>query len=216
MDELNEYTASATRLPQRKADSLAKLKPVVKKDSSVHAKAFNIFAIPFADLNVEVNVEKLKFNKLWLKDVSMRSRMQEDHQIYIDTLSMQVAGGGLRMNGQLNGTDTAKIYFRSTIKMDNIDLEKMMVKLDHYGQDLTINKNIKGILSGQIKSYFQVHPNFVPIISKAKAELIYAFTREALLISRRCRLCRTISRTRIFAISDLTRFRISFHSLMRL
>ncbi|NOT74392.1 MAG: hypothetical protein HOP08_05640 [Cyclobacteriaceae bacterium] len=171
VDELNEYTASATRLPQRKADSLAKLKPVVKKDSSVHAKAFNIFAIPFADLNVEVNVEKLKFNKLWLKDVSMRSRMQEDHQIYIDTLSMQVAGGGLRMNGQLNGTDTAKIYFRSTIKMDNIDLEKMMVKLDHYGQDLTINKNIKGILSGQIKSYFQVHPNFVPIISKAKAEL---------------------------------------------
>ncbi len=34
-----------------------------------------------------------------------------------------------------------------------------------------INKNIKGRLSGQIKSYVQVHPNFVPIMSKTKAEL---------------------------------------------
>jgi len=34
-----------------------------------------------------------------------------------------------------------------------------------------VNKNVKGRISGQIKSYVQVHPNLVPIIGNTKAEM---------------------------------------------
>lgn len=152
-------------------DSAAQAALAKADSASANTKSFNIFTIPFSDFNVQVDIGKLKYNKLWLKDVTARIRMQENQHLYLDTLAMKVAGGTLAMRGHFNGSDTSKIYFRSTIKADQIDLEKMMLKLDHFGQDVVINKNIKGRLSGQIRSYVQVHPNFVPIMSKAKAEL---------------------------------------------
>jgi len=97
--------------------------------------------------------------------------MQEDHHIYIDTLSTKIAGGTLAMRGHFNGSDPNKIYLRSRIKVDQVDLEKMLLKLDHFGQDVVINKNIKGRVSGQIKSYVRIHPDFVPILDNSKAEV---------------------------------------------
>jgi hypothetical protein len=144
---------------------------VATVDSTRHSEAFNIFTIPFSDFNAEIDIAKLKYNRLWLKQVTARLRMQEDQHIYVDTLRMQVAGGTVAMRGHFNGTDHEKIYFRSRINVDQVDLEKMMLKLDHFGQDVVINKNIKGKLSGQIKSYVQVHPNLMPIMSKTKAQL---------------------------------------------
>ncbi|HEV9038124.1 MAG TPA: AsmA-like C-terminal region-containing protein, partial [Puia sp.] len=51
------------------------------------------------------------------------------------------------------------------------NLEKLMLKADHLGQDYVINKNIKGILSGQIKSYIQVHPDLTPLIDQSQAQM---------------------------------------------
>jgi hypothetical protein len=97
--------------------------------------------------------------------------MRADQTISIDTLMMKVAGGAVTMRGKFNGSDHAKIYFRSRINFDQVDLEKMLLKLDHFGQDVVVNKNIKGRLSGQIKSYVRVHPNLVPIVDNSKAEM---------------------------------------------
>lgn len=162
MDEISQY---------KLAPSKGKRNAAVPVDTVTHAKTFNIFAIPFTDFDVQVDIGKMKYNKLWMKEISAKMRMQEDHHIYIDTLMTKIAGGTVRMRGHLNGSDSTKIYLRSTIKVDQVDLEKVMLKLDHFGQDVVINKNIKGRLSGQVKSYVQIHPNFVPIMSKTKADL---------------------------------------------
>jgi hypothetical protein len=169
LDEMSHYDL-APRKGRKKAtiDSLA---IASNPDSAQHAQAFNIFKIPFSDFEAEIDVGKVKYNRLWLKDVTARLHMQENQHIYIDTLRMKVAGGTMAMRGHFNGMDHEKIYFRSRINVDQLDLEKLMVKFDHFGQDVVVNKNIKGRLSGQIKSYIQVHPNLVPIISKTKAEL---------------------------------------------
>jgi hypothetical protein len=141
-------------------------------DSSQHAQAFNIFMIPFSDFNAQINIGKVKYNKLWLKEVNMKLTMLKAEQsIRIDTLIMRVAGGSVAMHGKFNGSNPERIYFRSRIKFDQVDIEKMMLKLDHFGQDVAINKNVKGTLNGEIKSYVQVHPNLVPIMSNTKAEI---------------------------------------------
>ncbi|MBT1685598.1 AsmA family protein [Dawidia soli] len=151
------------------------------KDTSQHAAAFNVFMIPFSTFDVQVNIGKLKYNRLWLRDAQARIRMQEDHHIYIDTLSTKIAGGTLAMRGHFNGSNPEKIYLRSRIKVDQVDLEKMMLKLDHFGQDVVINKNIKGRVTGQIKSYIRIHPDFVPILDNSKAELNVAIYKGSLV-----------------------------------
>jgi hypothetical protein len=169
-DEMSHYDLAPRKGRSRRDTTAVAVKTTV--DSSQHAQAFNIFMIPFSDFNAQVDIAKLKYNRLWLKDITAKLRMQIDQNIYIDTLMMKVAGGAVRMRGRLNGSNHEKIYFRSRINFDQVDLGKMLLKLDHFGQDVVVNKNVKGRLTGQIRSYVQVHPNLVPIMSNTKAEMI--------------------------------------------
>jgi hypothetical protein len=168
-DEISHYDLAPKKGRTRRDTTASAVK--VKVDSSQHARAFNIFMIPFSDFNAQVDIAKLKYNRLWLKDVTAKIRMQIDQNIYIDTLMMKVAGGTVGVRGRLNGSNPEKIYFRSRVGFDQVDLEKMLLKLDHFGQDVVVNKNVKGRISGQIKSYVQVHPNLVPIMSNTRAEM---------------------------------------------
>lgn len=150
-------------------------KPVVSQagnpDTSNHAKSFNIFMIPFSDFEVKAEVGRLRYKRLGISKITANLRMQEDHMIHIDTMGMNVADGSMGIRGYLNGANPKKIFFRSRITVNNVDLEKMMIRLDHFGQDLVINKNIKGRLTGKIRSHVQVHPDLVPLINDSKAEL---------------------------------------------
>jgi hypothetical protein len=175
VDELVSYDFSpdttrrksdSTRVRRRKPQSV-----VATVDTSKNAKAFNIFTIPFSNFNVKVDVGKIKYNKLWMRDVTARMRMTEDHFLYADTLAMKIAGGTVFVKGEVNGHDTTKLFLTSTIKVNQIDLEKVMLKLDHFGQDVVINKNIKGRLTGEINSSVQIHPNFVPIVGNSTAQM---------------------------------------------
>lgn len=141
------------------------------KDTSAHAKAFNIFMIPFSDFEVKADIGKLRYKRLGISKITAQLRMQQDHMIHVDTLGMNIADGTMGIRGYLNGTDPKKIFFRSRITVKDVDLEKMMIRLDHFGQDLVINKNIKGRLTGKIRSHVQVHPDLVPLINDSKAEL---------------------------------------------
>jgi hypothetical protein len=169
VDEMSHYDL-APKKGRSKRDS-TRTASVAKPDSSVHATAFNVFMIPFSDFNAEISIGKIKYNRLWLKDVNARITMKPDQTIMVDTLTLKVAGGAIRMRGKFNGSNHEKIYFRSRIHFDQVDIAKMMLKFDHFGQDVVVNKNIKGRLSGYIRSYVQVHPDLVPIVSNSKAEM---------------------------------------------
>ncbi|RAW00760.1 AsmA family protein [Pseudochryseolinea flava] len=179
-DEISQYDLAPKKGRSRR-DTTKVAVAEIKVDSSAHAKSFNIFSIPFSNFNAQIDIGKLKYNRLWLKDVSATVRMQEDQTITLDTLVMQVAGGNVRMRGKFNGANHERIYFRSRINIDDVDLEKMLLKLDHFGQDVVVNKNVKGRLSGQIKSYVQVHPNLVPIMNNTKAEMNVKITNGTLV-----------------------------------
>jgi hypothetical protein len=179
-DEMSRYDL-APKTGRSKRDTTAAQIAKAIEDSSRHAQAFNIFTIPFSDFHTEIRIAKLKYNRLWIKNVNAVLQMQEDQTITVDTLQMEMSGGTIAMRGKFNGKDHQKIYFRSRIKFENIDLEKMMLKLDHFGQDVMVNKNIKGRISGQVRSYVRVHPNLVPIVEDSKAELIVKITNGSLV-----------------------------------
>ncbi|OQP62447.1 hypothetical protein A3860_27525 [Niastella vici] len=173
VDELTNYklTAREEATPAATDSSAAATTPVQQVSSSVHAKAFNIFQVPFLDFNATVNVGKVKYRRLWLKNLSTNVRMLETHHLYLDTLHVEMAGGAIDARAHFNGTDPEKIYLRSRIKVNDVDLEKLMLKLDYFGQDYVINKNIKGRLTGQIKGYMRVHPDLTPMLDQSQAQL---------------------------------------------
>lgn len=169
IDEMSEYDFKSKPRRMRRDSTGAMV--ALKVDSLQHAEAFNIFSIPFSDFNAQVDITKIKYHELWLKDVRSKLTMQENQTIRVDTLSMQVADGTVSMSGIFKGSNPEKIFYRSNIRFDQVNMEMMLLKLDHLGQDVVVNKNVKGTLSGDIRCYIQVHPDLVPIMSNSKAEM---------------------------------------------
>jgi len=139
--------------------------------TSAHDSSFNIFQIPFINFNAAVDIGKIKYKRLWMKNLHTNIRMQTNQQLYLDTLVMDIAEGTLAAHAHFNGSDPDKIYLRSRIHVQDVNIEKMMLKLDYLGQDYVINKNIKGRLSGEIESYIQVHPDLTPLMDHCQAEM---------------------------------------------
>jgi uncharacterized protein involved in outer membrane biogenesis len=148
---------------------------------SVHSNAFNIFQLPFIDFNATVNISKIKYRRLFIKDIYTNVRMQANQQLYLDTLTLGIAEGRIAARAHFNGSDPNKIYLRSRINVYDVNIEKMMLKLDYFGQDYVINKNIKGRLNGQIKSYVQVYPDLTPLIDHSEAQLNIAIYNGTLI-----------------------------------
>ncbi|SFN25218.1 AsmA family protein [Chitinophaga sp. YR627] len=169
LDQLTNYKLTANEDEETVVAAPAATRTVVRDTS--HAAGFNIFSIPFIDFRATVNIGRLKYHRLWLRNIVSNVRMQANQHLYLDTLGMGIADGQIGMRGHFNGTDPKKIFFRSRIRAFDVDLEKLMLKLDHFGQDYVINKNIKGRLNGQIRSRIQMHPDLTPIIDNCEAEL---------------------------------------------
>ncbi len=174
VDQLTNYKLTAANDAATPSISEMPTKPVATaavNKTSAHADAFNIFQVPFIDFKATVNIGTIKYHRLWLKKLSSNIRMQADQHLYLDTLMMEVAEGKLAARGHFNGSNPEKIYLTSRIKVEDMNIEKMMLKLDYFGQDYVINKNIKGRLNGTIRSYVQVHPDLTPLIDHSKAQL---------------------------------------------
>jgi hypothetical protein len=136
-----------------------------------HEEAFNIFNLPFPDIRLVAQIDKLNYHRYWLEDVASEIRIQEDHFLYVDNVSLKVADGGFTMKGYFNGSDPENIYFSSNITANNLDIDKLMIKFDNFGQDTLVNENIHGRISGIIDSTFKMHPDFTPIIEKSEAHM---------------------------------------------
>ena len=173
VDQLMSYRLTAEEPP---APDLSDIPATTVAKTSVHASAFNIFQIPFINFTASANVGKIKYRKLWMKNFFTTLRMQTNQQLYLDTLGMEIAEGKINARAHFNGSNPDKIYLRSKIKVQDVNIEKMMLKLDYLGQDYVINKNIKGRLSGDIKTYIQVYPDLTPLMDHCQAEMDIAIT----------------------------------------
>jgi hypothetical protein len=91
--------------------------------------------------------------------------------LYLDSLSMHVADGSLGMKGYFNGSDPNNIYFYSDLKAEKLDIDKLLFKVENFGQDYLINENLKGRISGTISSKFKVYPDLTPILDQSEAKM---------------------------------------------
>jgi hypothetical protein len=94
--------------------------------------------------------------------------MQKDHFIYLDTLGFASAGGRMDLNGYFNGSDPDKIYFSPHIRLEKIDLDKLLFKFENFGQDQLVSENLHGDLSGKINGKIHMHADMIPIVDDSE------------------------------------------------
>jgi hypothetical protein len=176
-DQLSGYVASLEQEEQSLAAAQPQqdTTPVIltgnPANPSSHAQAFNIFQIPFIDFNASIHIGHLRYNKLGIRNFATSARMTARQQLFLDTLSMNIAGGTVKANAQFDGSNPKKIMLHSKINAEDVNIEKLLLKLDYLGQDYVINKNLQGSLSGQIETNMQIHPDLTPLMETTTAKI---------------------------------------------
>ncbi|HMP99034.1 MAG TPA: AsmA-like C-terminal region-containing protein [Cyclobacteriaceae bacterium] len=136
-----------------------------------HENVFNIYDLPFANMRADLDIKRLTYHRYLLENFFVKSRMQQDHYIYLDTLSLQAAGGNIFGKGYFNGSDRDKIYFHADLNVTDLELDKIMFKFENFGQDHLVSENLHGKFSGSIKGLIRMHADMVPIIDDADLSL---------------------------------------------
>lgn len=141
------------------------------EDVEEHATAFNIYELPFTDMRFDVNIGHFIRNRIDLKNIDARLRTTENHYVYVDTLSMDAAGGHLNMSGYFNGSDPNHIYLSPNLSLDNVDIDQILFKFENFGQDHLISENLHGKVSSKINGKIRVYPDLVPDLDQSEVHM---------------------------------------------
>lgn len=152
-------------------DQLMNYKPVAPDEEIDHDSVFNIYEVPFPELTAKLDIGTLNYHKYLIDDFYAVFRTTKNHYIYIDTCSMGIAEGKLYIAGYMNGSDPNEIYFSPDISMTNINIEKIMLKFDNFGQDAIVSDNLRGNISGEITGLVRMHTDMVPIINESELHI---------------------------------------------
>jgi hypothetical protein len=75
------------------------------------------------------------------------------------------------MSGYFNGSNKEKIYLKSNIQIENLDLDKVFYKFDNFGQDYLVSNNLHGKLSGKVDAFVRMHTDLTPNLKETEAHI---------------------------------------------
>lgn len=141
------------------------------EDVAEHAEAFNIYELPFTNMRFKADIAHFIYHRIDLQNIKADLRTTPDHYIYVDTLTMDAAGGNIRLNGYFNGSDPKHIYMQPDLVMTDVDLEKLLFKFENFGQDHLVSENLQGKLTSRISGKIRVYPDMVPDLDQSSIEM---------------------------------------------
>jgi hypothetical protein len=166
-DALSNYNLKQSQKEVTKLDSDARS----LTDMSEHAEAFNIYRLPFTDMQFDIDVEHFIYHRLDLKNIKSQIRTTHNHYVYVDTISLDAAGGHIAMNGYFNGSDPEQIYLKPNLKINDVDLDKLLFKFENFGQESVVSENLHGQLNANIIGNIRVYPDMMADLDQSDVHL---------------------------------------------
>jgi hypothetical protein len=164
----NYFSFSAPRLD---VDELTNYTSPAPTDTIDHDAIFNIYDLPFTDMKFDVTIGLLNYHKYKVSNIKSTLRTKENHYIYIDKLDMDIADGHVFMKGYINGSNSKALYISPDITFKQLDLDKLMLKFDNFGQDEFVAGNIHGKISGRLTGKIHVHTDMTPMMDDSEIHL---------------------------------------------
>jgi len=163
-------------------DQLSNFKPTPPQDEvkasststeevSAHAEAYNLYELPFSDMGIDFEIGHFIYHRLDIQNIQAQLRTTRDHYLYVDSLSMNAAGGSISMKGYFNGSNPERIYLKPNLKLENVDLDRLLFKFENFGQDAIVSENLHGQLTATISGNIRVYPDFVPDLDQSEVHL---------------------------------------------
>jgi len=140
-------------------------------DPSHHDAGFNIYDLPFTHMTFEVDIAKLNYHKYLIENLSASLRTTPDHYLHVDRCSMEAADGSFDIKGYFNGSDPKRIYFDPDMRITNVDLDRLMLKFDNFGQDHLVSENLHGRISARVTGHLRMHKDLVPILDQSEVHM---------------------------------------------
>ncbi len=156
---------------ETKAVASTETKVETTEDVAEHAEAFNIYELPFTDMQFNLDVDHFMYHRLDLKEITGQIRITQDHYIYLDTISLDAAGGHFALNGYFNGSDPEHIYLQPNLQITGADLDKLLFKFENFGQDAIVSENLHGQLTAAITGKVRVYPDFVTDLDQSEVHM---------------------------------------------
>ncbi|MEM0999419.1 MAG: AsmA-like C-terminal region-containing protein [Bacteroidota bacterium] len=155
-DELANYTPPPATGPAEPVD---------------HEAGFNLYQLPFTPMTFDLDIRDLNYHRYLIRDFKAKFRTERDHFIRVDTMTLRAAGGRIDMAGVFDGRNPERIYLDPRIYLTDVDLDKLLLKFENFGQDHLVSENLHGNLSGKITGHIHVHPDFVPKLDDSEIHL---------------------------------------------
>ncbi len=141
------------------------------EDVAAHSEAFNIYELPFTDMKFDVDIAHFINHRIDIQNIHARMRTTENHYLYIDTLSMNMAGGSVAMSGYFNGSDPKHIYVKPNLHVNDVDIDKLLFKFENFGQDALVSDNLHGKLTTHTTGNIRVYPDMVPDLDQSEIHM---------------------------------------------
>lgn len=145
--------------------------PTTATQPADHDSVFNIYTLPFTDMTFDVDINRLNYHHHYLDKIHARVRITPNHYIHMDTITVETAGGRIATNGYFNGSNPDLIYFSPDMYVEKVDLDKLLLKFDNFGQDHVVSENLHGEFSGHITGKIHMHTDLVPKIDDSEIHI---------------------------------------------
>lgn len=136
-------------------------------DAAYHDAGYNIYELPFSDMDIDFSVGQLLYHKYDITKIQGDITTHRNHVVDIHDMAFTAAEGDFKLKGKLDGHQPDKIFLDSKIKVDHVDLDRLLFKLDNFGQDYLVSENVHGKASAVIDCHLPIHRDFTPILDKA-------------------------------------------------
>lgn len=148
-------------------DQLLAYEAKESSEPAEHDSVFSVFDIPFPTMSYKLRIGKMNYHKYLITQIKSDFNTTSSHMLYIDTMQFDIAGGHMDIEGYFNGSNRNHIYFYPTISMQNINLDKLMLKFDNFGQDEVVSDNLHGDITGKLWGKIHMHADLTPIINES-------------------------------------------------
>ena len=136
-----------------------------------HDAGFSIYDFVFPDLHLKLEVDHLNYSHHLLDHFKSDIKVSTNHTIHFNTFAFDAAEGHFTIKGYLSGSDKKHIYMRPDIHVENVDLDKFMLKFENFGQDYLVSDNLHGKFSGHITGKIHLHADLVPKLDDSEVSI---------------------------------------------
>lgn len=157
--------------PRIDVDELTNYNATASNEAVDHDAVFNIYELPFTDMRFELDIKELNYHHYKIKNVKTKLHTTADHYLHIDQMDLDIADGHLKGKGYFDGRDSKKLYLNPDFQFVKMDLSKLMMKFDNFGQDELVSNNLTGKISGKLSGKIRMHTDLVPIIDQSLIKL---------------------------------------------